>query len=117
MTFGERIKMLREEKHKSQQDIANIVGRTQQSVDVWERNLAKPQADIIKKLADYFNVSTDYLLNREKRRAASEETNLEEVLDMLEGLSYCGKPLSLNSINLMKNLVKSIYDAETRKAK
>ena len=112
MTFGEKIKKLREEKQKSQNNLAKIVGRTQQSVDAWERNLAKPQADIIEKLADYFNVSADYFWNREKERAEGAKISLEEIIRAVDDLGYSGKPLNQKSIIFIKGVIEELYKAD-----
>ena len=59
-----RIKELREEKGLSQTEVARAIGGTQSNLAKWEKGTVQPTAEFIKKLADYFNVSTDYLLGR-----------------------------------------------------
>jgi transcriptional regulator with XRE-family HTH domain len=62
--IGNRIKILRNQKGISQGELAKIVGKTQQAVNLWEKGVNEPSLDIINLLADYFNVSADYLLGR-----------------------------------------------------
>lgn len=64
MDIGEKIKILREKKGKTQLDIAKYLGVTYQTIYKYEKGIAIPPADTLKKLADFFNVSTDYLLGR-----------------------------------------------------
>ena len=62
--FAENLKKLRKEKGLSQEEIAaklNVVGRTYGS---WERNEREPDFSTLCKIADFFNVSTDYILGR-----------------------------------------------------
>ena len=59
-----RIKELREEKGLSQSEVALAIGGTQSNLAKWEKGTVQPSADFLKKLADYFNVSSDYLLER-----------------------------------------------------
>lgn len=62
--FAQRIRELRTAKDISQQDLANLVGKTQQAIYFWEKGDNEPAYDILIKLADFFSVSVDYLLGR-----------------------------------------------------
>lgn len=64
MDIGEKIKILREKKKKTQLDIAKFLGVTYQTIYKYEKGIAIPPADAIIKLAEYFNVTTDYLLGK-----------------------------------------------------
>ncbi len=61
-----RIFELRNEANLSQQKLATIIGVTQKAIDFWEKGINEPKASYIIKLAQFFNVSTDYLLGIEK---------------------------------------------------
>lgn len=64
--FAERLKSLRKSSGiRSQAELAECLGVTQQAVGLWERGKNMPDYDILKKLATMFNVSTDYLLCRD----------------------------------------------------
>ena len=63
--IGHIIKELRTEKKISQQELAQAIGVSQKAIDYWERDVNEPKASYIVRLADYFNVSADYLLDRE----------------------------------------------------
>ncbi len=60
-----RLRQLRKEKGLYQIDIAKILGITSQSVSLYEADKRDMSIDTIIKLADFFNVSTDYLLGKE----------------------------------------------------
>lgn len=62
MRVGEIIKELRTERNISQAFLAQQIGVSQKAVDYWERGINEPKASYIVKLADYFDVSADYLL-------------------------------------------------------
>jgi len=64
--FSRMLKQLREEKSLSQKDIAEYLGLTRQAVASYELAKREPDYDVLKKLADYFGVSVDYLLGRVK---------------------------------------------------
>lgn len=62
MVIGVRIKELRLEKQVSQKTLAQAVGVDKRAVIFWEQGVNEPKATYIKNLAEYFNVSADYLL-------------------------------------------------------
>ena len=62
--FAQRLKELRTKEAISQKALADKIGFSQQSIAKWEMDTATPSPDIISKLADIFDVSTDYLLGR-----------------------------------------------------
>lgn len=64
MAFSTNIKRLREENNLSQKDIAEYLGITRQAVAAYECAKREPDYEVLKKLADYFGVSVDYLLGR-----------------------------------------------------
>lgn len=61
--FGSRLRNLRESRSYRQDDIAELFGMNKSAVSQWE-NGRIPHPTIIAKLADFFNVSTDFLLCR-----------------------------------------------------
>lgn len=66
--IGERLKELRKEKKKTQTEIASLLGLTEGAYRHYESGRSKPSAEDITKLAEYFDVSTDYLLGRSDYR-------------------------------------------------
>jgi len=57
MAFAAMLKQLREEKRLSQKDIADYLGITRQAVASYELAKREPDYEVLKKLADYFDVS------------------------------------------------------------
>ena len=62
--FGERLKTLRIEENVSRQQLANTLNVSLRSISYWENNQRECDFDTLKKIADYFSVSLDYLLGR-----------------------------------------------------
>lgn len=62
--FAERIKELRRKNGMTQAAAGKIIGLGQDSISVYERGLNYPEVRNLMILADYFGVSTDYLLGR-----------------------------------------------------
>ena len=63
MTIAEALRRFRKEKSLKQKDVAAALGVKPPSYAVYEANVT-PSAKVIIKIADAFNVSTDYLLGR-----------------------------------------------------
>lgn len=62
--FGERLKILRKENHLKQDDVAKILGCTQRKISYMEQGVTEPDLQSLVKLADYFDVSIDFLCGR-----------------------------------------------------
>ena len=60
--IGLRLKNLREGRRLTQAQFAEDMNVSQQAVGKWERDLASPNDEMLKKIATYFNVTIDYLL-------------------------------------------------------
>ncbi len=63
MKIGHVISKLRYEKGYSQIEMAEKLGVTKGAVGMWETDKRKPDYDALIKIADLFNVTTDYLLS------------------------------------------------------
>ena len=63
--LNDRIKELRQARHMTQVELAKALGLTKQCVSNWENDNVAPSVEMLVKIADYFCVSTDYLLGRD----------------------------------------------------
>lgn len=59
-----RLKELRTEKNLTQEEVAKEIGTSQTNIGRWEKGLNEPSSSFVVKLANFFEVSTDYLLGR-----------------------------------------------------
>lgn len=66
--IGERIALLRHRAGLSQEDLAQAMHVSRQSVSKWEQNLSGPDLSRVVALARYFQVTTDYLLLDEEEQ-------------------------------------------------
>lgn len=64
--FGKRLRELRKEKDISQHKLALELLYSQSTICDWENNKIEPTASAIVAVADYFDVSADYLLGRKE---------------------------------------------------
>lgn len=64
MILNERLRSLRLENKVTQQSLANALGVTVGNVQKFEYGTARPKLENVIKLADFFDVSLDYLVGR-----------------------------------------------------
>lgn len=77
-----RIKILREKRGIIQEILAAELGITQQMLSKYEKDVTIIKVDILKKLAEYFNVTTDYLLGvSDVKRDLTGQIRINETLD------------------------------------
>jgi transcriptional regulator with XRE-family HTH domain len=68
MDTGKIIKKLRKERDLTQKDLADKLGITRGAVGLYEQGKRSPDNEMLSMLADFFEVSTDYLLGRTDNR-------------------------------------------------
>ncbi len=73
MTFSEKLKKLRKERKVTQEQLASIIGVERSSIGKYETG-TQPSTDIMKRIADYFGVTVDYLLGREEKSSVTSAT-------------------------------------------
>ena len=89
--FGNTLKTLRFKKNMTQAQLANKLGLTKSVISAYETGLRLPSYDILIHIARIYNVSTDYLVEIEKKQEID-----------LSGLSQEETNALLNLINAMK---------------
>ena len=79
--FGDIFKELRLEKKLSQEKIAEDLEISQPLIAKWESHQSTPSPEMLDYIADYFNVSVDYLIGRSKyKNLEADNSELDNVL-------------------------------------
>jgi transcriptional regulator with XRE-family HTH domain len=131
--LGDKIKNLRKEKGVTQQELANAVEVVQSTIGMIESGKKTGSPKTLKKIADFFDVTVDYLLanneikenvelskKAERDIAKDLERTLNELENSQDALMFSGEPLddetrellriSLeNSMRLAKQIAKKKY--------
>ena len=76
---GNRIKKLREEKQLKQEELAKILSISPSAIGMYERDAREPNDELTLKLAEYFDVSTDYLLEKPDIRNTEIEIDKDKI--------------------------------------
>lgn len=77
--FGQKLKNLRSRTNKTQQEVADYLGMSRAAYSHFENGRNEPDRETILKLADLFDVSTDYLFGREKQEYKETENRAQTV--------------------------------------
>ena len=66
LDFAERLRTLRREMDLTQGKLADILETTQRKISYWESGKIEPDLCSLWKIADFFDVSVDYLIGRKE---------------------------------------------------
>ena len=90
MSLGERLTKLRKEKGLSQEEVAEKLDVTRQTVSKWETDTSTPDFDKIIPLCSLYNITTDELLggNKKKEEVTSSLSEEEKRKKRIGGLSF-----------------------------
>lgn len=70
--FGENLRKLREERKMTQQETAQIFGLKQRTYSNYEKGITEPPYKTLIHIADYYRVSTDFLLGRYENKSSQD---------------------------------------------
>lgn len=102
-TFSSRLIALRKERQMTQSDLAKAIHKTRSTVSGYETEGKEPDYEMLCSLAEYFGVSTDYLLGIDDCRAHSEAVFINDTKNFKR--HYDGLP------PLVKQTVAKMYDS------
>ena len=85
MTLGEKLSKLRKEYNYTQEQLADILGVSRQSISKWESDIAYPETDKLVKMGKLFDCSMDYLLKEDiSEKQGLQPTEKESLWDKLK---------------------------------
>ncbi|EFX57911.1 helix-turn-helix domain-containing protein [Streptococcus sp. M334] len=103
----ERLKKLRKEGKLTQKDIAAFLNISQPAYQQFESGKKKMNLETMKKLADFFNVSTDYLLGKTDFPDLDLEVDIDTAID--NSVAYDGTPITDNDREIIKDFLKEYF--------
>lgn len=119
--FASRLRALINNEGITLPKLAKSIGATRQSIGQWKDGKAQPNATMIKKIAEYFNVSSDYLLGLSEYMVArttdklldffAEETEkmIDKMLKELEEISTSKNGGAKTTDDEHENCYKNVY--------
>ena len=104
-----RIKQLRENRGLIQEILASELGITQQMLSKYERDILCIKVDVLMKIAEYFNVTTDYLLGiSEVKRDLQGQMKVNKTLDTYYDLIEIYKDLDEYDQKMVWSIMQTV---------
>lgn len=111
-----RIRQLREKRGLMQQRLASELGITQQMLSKYERDVTVIKVDVLKKIAKYFNVTTDYLLGiSDVKRDLQKQMKMNETLDEYYDLVEVYKELDPYDQEMIWSIIQAVKRTSDRR--
>lgn len=100
MNFGDKLVQQRKKMGISQEQLAEKIGVTRQSVSKWELSSSVPELGKLIQLSELFGVSIDYLVKDyiETEPASNQEDNIKHQ-EILEGIEALSKQIEVTKTN------------------
>ncbi|MBE6809316.1 MAG: helix-turn-helix transcriptional regulator [Ruminococcaceae bacterium] len=94
--LNERLREIRTARKISQVELARLLGVTKQCVSNWENDNIQPSIEMLTKISDELNVSTDYLLSRDQKRyldvTGLSEDSIQHLQLIIDDIKKTAKP-------------------------
>ncbi|MCW4388749.1 helix-turn-helix domain-containing protein [Limosilactobacillus oris] len=129
MTVGRRIAELRNSAQMSQFQLAKVLKIGTSTLGMYETDKREPSPKVLKRIADYFDVSVDYLLGRnnkehyyeltekEKQDIGVQAEKLMEGIESGNNLNFYGEPATEEQKNRLLIAVKTAMEMNKKEAK
>lgn len=102
-SIGTRIRELRKIKNISQEELANELSVSRQTISKWESGIVSPDINNIEMISKFFEVSTDYIINGKKNKTSTKQNNVWVILCFIIGIIAIIGTSILMIINKGKN--------------
>lgn len=113
-----RIKQLRQKRGVIQEILAAELGITRQMLSKYERDVTLIKVDILKKIAAYFNVTTDYLLGvSDVKRDIKGQMKVNETLDAYYDLVEVYKDLDSYDQEMIWSIIQTVKKTSDKRKK
>ncbi|MBQ9365584.1 MAG: helix-turn-helix transcriptional regulator [Schwartzia sp.] len=112
--FSDKLRYLREHQEYTQVDVAQKLGIGQTTYNRYERGLYEPNYETLKKIANFFQVSIDYLLDNDEVLLSDADTVVDLGQFLLHGkYTICSRFPKESDRRMLDSIVKAIYTAQT----
>lgn len=84
LKYGDRIALLREKRGLTQEELSTKIGISRAALSHYETNRREPDYETINKIANFFNVTVDYLLGRTDQPQTVLDHDVREFVEHLD---------------------------------
>lgn len=111
--FPVRLKELRQRKKVSQSELGSFLSLDKSTISLYESGKREPDFETIKKIADFFNVSTDYLLGKDTPTNQQKDPVEENWPEVLQVLRRSGKKPTAQERKKIAKIIETAIEAIT----
>ena len=111
IAFGKRLTAAREAKPLTKQKLGEVVGVHHSQIGRYEKGEASPAAEVLKKMANALNVSTDYLMNGTVADLAAENINDKTLINQFNRITELSEE---NKVVVSKLIDAFLFQQEMR---
>jgi len=106
--FAVRLRSIRKRRKLTQRELASKLNMSQSTIALYETGDRKPDPDTINKIADFFDVSTDYLLGRsdDPNPNKEEEVDIKKILEQKKKAHWDGRELTEEERRYLSRLIR-----------
>ncbi len=106
-SIGLRIQKLRKQANMSQFQLGKVLGIAPSTLGMYETGKREPSLEVLNRIADYFNVSTDYLLGRSE--SSQENKHVDETVEqaLSHVMSFDGKPVTDHDRAILQQIAEA----------
>ena len=106
-----RLKELRQKANITQKELALSIHSSQQNIAFYEKGERKPKHEMVEKLANFFNVSADYLLGKTDIPDPESDIDIDIDLDFAidNSVAYDGTPITDHDREIIKNYLNEYF--------
>jgi transcriptional regulator with XRE-family HTH domain len=111
MNLSDNLKKIRKEHNLSQEDLAEKLGVSRQSVSKWESNQAYPEMDKVIQLCKMFNLNMDELLNQDINETKDREIRKKSFNKQVDSfLNFITKTVNMFSSMRFRDIIKCLFE-------
>lgn len=105
--LGVRLRQLRKARKLTQEDVAHQIGVARTTYAMYEQNSREPDNETLQKLADFFQVSVDYLLGRTDEPSPSQGF-VQDYSPFLKAIKEKYPGVNIDDPEVQRKLMKAI---------
>lgn len=113
MEFKNRLVYLRKELHLTQEELSEKLGISRTALSAWEVGRNEPSYSDTIRLANFFNVSTDYLLGKSDIRKPLTYNLTNEEINFIKNI----KKLDETNKMIIENTIEALFDKQEKNKK
>ncbi len=113
MTTGQRLRELRKKKGLTQTEIGEIIGLSYSAISAIEQDRSEITSNALKKIAEFFKVSADYLLSGKESTGEISDDEREVLNAMREDMAF--KRVAIEAAKAKKKVIESIQQFRYKK--